>query len=227
MRRHWLFLALLLSVGINCGLLGMGIMRHRMLAGTDRSDRSDRFDRFERSERGERPPGRQGARLADRLELAGEERERFLALQRTLAETVHAGRLRIDDARRELRRELTSPDPDRARVEVLLTGIGKEQDALDRALVENVFAARDLLAGEAEREYLRFVERFGGAFAGGRPPGPGGPGGMRPRFGDRRLRAPDGSSGPAGSDGPDSSDGSDGSDGSADPARRPSPDSPR
>ena len=84
---------------------------------------------------------------------------------------MHAGRRRIDDARRELRRELTSPDPDRGRVEALLTGIGSEQDALDRALVENVFAARELLDGDAEREYLRFVERFGGAFAGGRPPG--------------------------------------------------------
>jgi hypothetical protein len=213
-RRNWLFLALLVSVGINCGLLGMGLMRHRMLAGSDRSDR------FERAERGERLPGRQGVRLADRLDLEGVERERFLGLQRTLAETVHAGRLRIDDSRRELRRELTSPDPDRDRVETLLNGIGKEQDALDRALVENVFAARDLLEGEAEREYLRFVERFGGAFA-GRSPGPGGPGGMRPRFGDRRLRAPDGSPGPA------DSDGADGSGDSDDPARRRGPDSPR
>ena len=214
MRRNWLFLALLLSVGLNCGLLGMGIMRHRMLALADRSDRSDRFDpsdRFDRSDRsdrsdpsdradrtahGERPPGRQGARLADRLELEGEQRERFLELQRTLAETVHAGRLRIDDSRRELRRELTSPDPDRDRVETLLNGIGKEQDALDRALVDNVFAARELLEGPAEREYLRFVERFGGAFAGSRPAGLAG--GMRSRLGDRRMR------GPAGRERPDS-----------------------
>ncbi len=217
MRRNWLFLALLLSVGINCGLLGMGIMRHRMLAGADRSDHSDRSDRDERS------PGRHGVRLADRLELEGEERERFLELQRELAERVHAGRRRIDDARRELRRELTSPDPDRGRVEALLDGIGKEQDALDRALVENVFAARELLDGEAERDYLRFVERFGGAFAGGRPSGPGGPGGMRPRFGDRRMRAPDG---PPGPDGPGDPDGPDGPGGSRDPDRRRAPDSP-
>lgn len=169
MRRNWLFLALLLSVGINCGLLGMGILRHRLLAG---SAAPDRFDRFDHSHRAERPPGRQGARLADRLELAGEERERFLALQRTLAETVHAGRLRIDEARQDMRRELISPQPDRVRVEALLADIVRQQETLDRALVDNVLAARDLLDGEAEREYLRFVERFGGAFAGGRPPGP-------------------------------------------------------
>lgn len=188
MRRNWLFLALLLSVGINCGLLGMGIMRHRMLAGAERAERDGRDGRDDPA------PGRHGARLADRLELAGEQRERFLGLQRELAERVHAGRRRIDDARRDLRRELTSPDPDRARVEALLAAIGGEQDALDRALVENVFAARELLDGEAEREYLLFVERFGGAFAGGRPPGRGGPGGLRPRFGGR----PDGAGPPEG-----------------------------
>lgn len=232
MRRNWLFLALLLSVGLNCGFLGMGLMRHRMLAPADRdrfdrsdpsnrSDRSDRFDPSDRAEHGERPPGRQGARLADRLELEGEQRERFLGLQRTLAETVHAGRLRIDEARHDLRRELISPQPDRIRIEALLGDIVREQEILDRALVENVLAARELLDGPAEREYLRFVERFGGAFAGGRPPGPGGRGGMRPRFGERRLRTPDSSPGPADSDGADSPAASD------DPARRRGPDSPR
>ena len=194
MRRNWLFLALLLSVGVNCGLLGMGIMRHRMLSGmsSGMATGGDRGDPGDPGGPGERAPGRQGARLADRLGLLGEERERFLGLQRQLAERVHAGRRRIDDARRELRRELTAPDPDRGRVEALLTGIGSEQDALDRALVENVLAARELLDGDSEREYLRFVERFGGAVAGGRPPGPPAfdapPGGARPRFGDRRMR---------------------------------------
>jgi hypothetical protein len=221
-RRNWLFLALLLSVGVNCGLLGMGIMRHRMLSGMlPGGEGSERDQRDPSDDRDERPPGRQGARLADRLGLEGEERERFLGLQRQLAERVHAGRRRIDDSRRELRRELTSPDPDRGRVEELLTGIGSEQDALDRALVENVFAARELLDGDAEREYLRFVEHFGGAFAGGRPPGPPGfggpPGGLRSRFGDRRMRGPGGAPGPPDSPDPDSAAG---------PERRSSPDGP-
>lgn len=184
MRRNWLFLALLLSVGLNCGLLGMGLARHRMQS-------ADRL-------RDERPPGRDGALLADRLALEGEARERFMRLQRELAERVHAGRQQIDDARRDLRRELTSPDPDRARVEQLLAGIASEQDALDRALVANVYAARELLDGPAEREYLRFVERFGGAVAGPRAPGGIGPppGGMRPRYGARRPVGPRGGDGP-------------------------------
>lgn len=203
MRRNWLFLALLLSVGVNCGLVGMGIMRHRMLSGPPPgmpsggapADHHEPADQRDPGDPRDRPPGGQGARLADRLGLLGEERERFLDLQRQLLERVHAGRRRIDEARRALRRELTAPDPDRGRVEELLGGIGSEQDALDRALVDNVLAARELLDGDSESEYLRFVERFGGAFAGGRPPGPHGfeasPGGPRPRFGDRRMRRQD------------------------------------
>ena len=66
MRRHWLFLALLLSVGINCGLLGMGILRHRLLAGAAASDRFDRFDRSTASIAliaQVAPSGRQAARV--------------------------------------------------------------------------------------------------------------------------------------------------------------------
>lgn len=174
MRRNWIFLALLLSVGVNCGLIGMGIARHRMQALRD-----------------PRPPGAEGDRLADRLELAGEARASFLRLQRELAERVRAGRRQIDESRRDLRRELTSPAPDRARVEELLAGLNRAQDALDRAFVANVLAARELLDGPAEREYLRFVERFGAAVAGPRPPGPP-PERLRPLLGGRRLRGPDG-----------------------------------
>lgn len=180
MRRQGIFLALLLSLGVNCGLVGMGIARHRMEV---------------QRERDFRPPGREGARLADRLALAGEARESFLRLQRELGERVHAGRRQIDEARRDLRRELTSPEPDRERVEGLLGDLNRAQDALDRAFVDNILAAREVLDGRAEREYLRFVERFGAAVAGPRPPGPP-PDRLRQRPGARRLQ------GFAGPDGP-------------------------
>jgi hypothetical protein len=166
----------MLSVGANCGLIGMAVMRHRMIA---------------ERERGDRHADREGARLADRLELANGVRESFLKLQRELVERVHKGKRQIDAARRELRRELIAPAADRAHVEELLVAIGREQDALDRALVDNVLAARELLEGPAEREYLRFIERFGGEIAGPRAPGPS-PGPTRPRFGGRKPRGPDG-----------------------------------
>jgi Spy/CpxP family protein refolding chaperone len=172
MRRNWLLLALLLSVGINCGLVGMGIARHRLM---ERGSRADRGERPHGEHlRGDRPmddrsPGGRpfgGERLADRLELTGEARENFLRLQRELAERVHAARLGIEEARRGLRRELVSAEPDRTRVEELLSAIQREQDGLDRALVANVLAAREMLDPEAEREYLRFVERIGAAISG-------------------------------------------------------------
>lgn len=187
MRRQWIFLALLLSLGVNCGLIGMGIARHRMEV---------------QRERDSRPPGREGARFADRLALAGEARESFLRLQRELGERVHAGRRQIDEARRDLRRELISPQPDRERVEALLGDLTRAQDALDRAFVANILAAREVLDGRAEREYLRFVERFGAAVAGPRPPGPP-PDRLRQRPAARRLQGyarPDGP--PAGEPGP-------------------------
>ena len=176
MKRNWILLALLLSVGVNCGLIGMAIARQRMLSVPTRD---------------ERPQGRDGARLADRLKLEADVRESFMKLQRELAERVHEGRRKIDVSRHDLRRELTSPAPDRARVEELLAAIGREQDALDRALVENVFAARELLDGPAEREYLRFIERFGGVITGPRSPGPLSDR-MPPRFGGRRPRGREG-----------------------------------
>jgi len=187
-KRNLLFLALLLSVGVNCGLVGMGIARHRMSQERMEPDR----------ESDPRPTGRErfdGVRLADRLELSGEAREGFLRLQRELADRVHAGRRRIDEARRDLRHELISRAPDRERVEVLLSQVAREQDALDRALVANVYAARELLDGPAEREYLRFVERFGAAVAGPRPPGPP-PERLRQLLGPRRFRGAQGPDGP-------------------------------
>jgi hypothetical protein len=186
MRRNWLLLALLLSVGVNCGLLGMGIARHRLLerwADDSRGDPGDRrgrharpIDRFgppgpgEPDAASDRPFRRAGVRLADRLGLEGEVRESFLGLQRALAERVHDGRERLDGARRELRRELVAEQPDSARVEELIAAIVREQEALDRALVANVLAARELLEPTAEGEYLRFVERIGAAVSSGTPP---------------------------------------------------------
>lgn len=168
MRRNGLFLALLLSVGMNFGLVGMGIARHRMREAAQGEDRR---------------PVRDGSRLADRLDLEGEERESFLRLQRDLAERVRAGRRHLEDSRRKLRQELTSPAPDTVRIEELLLDLRREQDALDRALVANVLAARELLDGPAQREYLRFVERLGAAATGPRS----GPlrGGPRPRIDGR------------------------------------------
>lgn len=165
MKRAWLGVALLLSIGFNLGLIGMQLLRDRA------AERRDRGERWSERDVGER--------MARRLELAGEERERFLVLQRRLGRSVLEGRQRIHALRQELRDELVAPAPDRARIDALLTEIAAEQSAIDRAFTANVLESRAALGDEAERAYLRFVERFAGAVGPGHDFAPRRPGGGR------------------------------------------------
>jgi len=165
MRRGWLGVALLLSIGFNLGLIGMQLLRDRAAG---------------RWERGERWSERDiGERLARRLELGGEERERFVVLQRRLGRSVLEGRQRLHALRQELRDELVAAAPDRGRIDTLLAEIAAEQSAIDRAFAANVLESRAALGDEAERAYLRFVERFAGAVGPGHDPAPRRPGGGR------------------------------------------------
>ncbi len=146
MRRWWLVVALLLSLGVNLGLVGAQIVRHRALAAW----------------RGDQPPGgpEPGAFLADRLALDKPQRTRFLEIQRQLAGTVREQRRELGRLRRVLRDELIAPTPDRARVDRLVGEIAERQLALDRAFVDHVLESRELLDGEQLERYLRFLERF-------------------------------------------------------------------
>jgi hypothetical protein len=181
MKRFWLVLALVLSLGVNLGLVGAALLRQRA---------ADRFA----GEPG--PGGDPGVRLADRLELEGDIRERFLEQQRELADAVRELRPRIGRLDRELRLELVSRSPERAKVEAARRALADATEALDRAFTENVLATREILDGRAERDYLRFIERFPGRrralggerdfrrpFGGprDRPPGPPGGGPPGPR----------------------------------------------
>lgn len=171
MKRFWVVLALVLSLGVNVGLIGAALLRERMI------------DRFQRELA---PGGDPGLRLADRLELAGETRTRFLAQQRRLADAVRELRPKIGELERRLRRELVAPAPDRARVEEISRALGEATLALDRAFIDNVLATREILDGRAERDFLRFVERFPGArraLGGDRPP-------RRPFRGPQDRRGP-------------------------------------
>ena len=61
---------------------------------------------------------------------------------------------------------MSRPTPDRQRVEGLLNESARIYLALERSLVNNVFATRDLLDPEQQEEYLKIVGRL-------RVPGPG------------------------------------------------------
>lgn len=167
MRRGTLVVALLLSLGVNLGLLGVAVARRA--AG----------ERWQRAERGETlPPERFGRRLADRLGVPDERRDAFLTVQRRLAERTAVERRELLRVRLALRRELLAPAPDRARIDDLLDELADRERSLNRALVESVLESRQSLAGRELERYLRFLERAG--------PGPGGP--PRHGFGAGRRR---------------------------------------
>lgn len=147
MKRWWLVVALLASLGLNLGLVGVQIARAKRAAAWS----------GERPEPGGADPG---ARLAERLRLEGGERERFLDLQRRLARAVRDEREGIGRLRHQLRGELIAAEPDRQRIDRLLAEIASRQAALDRAFVDNVLESRRQLSGRALRAYLGFVERF-------------------------------------------------------------------
>ncbi|HEX7186204.1 MAG TPA: hypothetical protein VF756_30545 [Thermoanaerobaculia bacterium] len=174
MRRWWLAIALLLSVGVNLGILAV-LLTHR---GGPRPERPV-LDEPEPGRPSDRPfprdldpgePPSRVVRLADRLGLEGEQRRRFISLQRRFfMETL---RLRTERAeiQRELRRELTSPEPDRERVQTLLRESARTFLALEQALARNVIASRELLDPEQEELYLDIVSRLRPPGLGGQPP---------------------------------------------------------
>jgi len=149
MNRGWIVVALLLSLGVNVGLVAVGLSRraavHRAL---------------DAEPAGPPPVERFGRRLADRLDLDADRRERFVEVQRRLVERTAEERQAVQQVRLELRRELLSPEPDRERLEELLGRLSGREAALNRAFVENVLETRELLAGPELEAYLRFLERF-------------------------------------------------------------------
>jgi Spy/CpxP family protein refolding chaperone len=162
-RRWGLALALLLSLGVNIGILATLAVRRGAGAPPDRPGRPEEPRPLPPETGGEAEP-RRVLRLADRLGLEGEQRRRFVRLHgRFFVETM---RLRMEQAEtfRELRRELTAPEPDRRRIEELTRASARAHLALQEAMAKNVIAARELLDPDQERLYLDIISRI-------RPPG--------------------------------------------------------
>lgn len=178
MRRWWLrwgtLIALLLSLGVNLGLVA-AVATRKIAARQEREVRPPDGPRPE----GPGPQGLEGEplprfrRLADHLGLEGEQRRRFLDLQRQLFEETLRVRMRQAETQREVRRELVSPEPDRERIDALLQQGARDFLTLEQALAKNILATRALLDPDQEEEYLRIVSRM-------RPPGPGGFGPQQP-----------------------------------------------
>ncbi len=208
MRRGWLAVALLVSLGVNLGLLaaaagGWWAAREAPASEAPGEAPSPPPAWDGPAPAGDVPPdeelgplpgppgaGRHGLpgagrnpppveRLADHLGLEGERRERFLELQRELFRNVLESRRDRARLAAELHRELAAPRPDEARVEALVGELGALYAAGERRTAEAILASRALLDDDQQRRYLQVLRRLHG---GGRHGPGGGPGpGRRPR----------------------------------------------
>lgn len=190
MIRWWLVIGLLLSVGVNLGILAVVVTRH----GGPPPPREERPPR-----EGQNPanpnadPVPRLGRLADRLKLEGDQRRKFLDVQWNLYQESTRQRLQMNEVHREIRREVTRPNPDRQRVEALLAESSRIHMVLERALVNNILSTRELLGPEKEKEYLKIVGRLRlpnpgpGIGTPGAPPPKRRPGGLLDRFRQRRM----------------------------------------
>ena len=151
MRRWWIVIALLLSLGVNLGLVAA--MATRRIAA--RGERG-----LEAGGPGQGQPLPRFRRLADRLGLEGEQRRRFLDLQGQLFEETVRIRMRQAESQREVRRELVSPEPDQERIDALLQQSARDFLTLEQALAKNIVATRAILSPGQEEEYLRIVSRM-------------------------------------------------------------------
>lgn len=162
MKRWWLLVALMLSLGVNVGVLLMIASHRRAPQQWEETRRAEAERREEARRPGDIKPEQMPPlnALADRLRLRGEARDRFLEAQKEFFAEVTSRRIELATLRQELRRELTSPEPDRQRIDRILEETGRATAALDAAFVDNVLAVRGLLGPRQQRAYFRFLGRL-------------------------------------------------------------------
>jgi hypothetical protein len=146
-KRWWLVIALLLSTGMNVGLLVA-------LALNSPAVTRKQQEALRPAAAGRLP------QLAARLGLEGAERRRFIQRQRQFFAESAGPRARLLEIRQAIRTELTRPKPDRARIDELLHESGDVFLLLERSLVANVLDTRELLGPEQERRYIDLISRL-------------------------------------------------------------------
>ncbi len=154
MKRRWLTILLLISVGLNVGLFASRILR-KPAEGVDTGERTVDKTR----EATERLP-KVVQRMARELGLEGAKRDAFVDIQRGFFEQTMAARGRMASLQLEIRREITSTEPNRDTLDVLLIELSEAHTDLERAFVNNLLDSRELLDAEQERLFMRFLRRM-------------------------------------------------------------------
>jgi hypothetical protein len=145
-KQWWLAIALVLSIGTNIGVLAMLALVHSKVAPQQQALR----------------PGNPGQLhvLADRLELRGEVRQRFLERQRRLLRESALPRKRMAEIRLALRAELIAARPNRQRIDLLIREAGGTFMQLEKMLTDCVLDTRALLPPDAERRYVELLSHL-------------------------------------------------------------------
>lgn len=163
---RWLpWVLLLASLGVNIGFFGATALRR--LGDEEASPSSSVAESppvaSAPETSGELPTPAAGlrlARLADRLALAGPEREGFIELQRGFILEVASARRELERLQRELQQEALSADPRAERTERLLDELGDAYARVDGAFVRNVQRSREFLDQSQERQFLEMLTRL-------------------------------------------------------------------
>jgi Spy/CpxP family protein refolding chaperone len=146
-KRWWLVITLLLSAGMNVGLLVA-------LALNSPAVTQKQQEAMRPAAAGRIP------QLANRLGLEGAERRRFIQRQREFFAETSELRARLPELRKEVRAELTRPKPDRARIDDMLRESAAAFLSLERSLVGNVLDTRELLGPEQDKRYVDLLSRL-------------------------------------------------------------------
>lgn len=157
MKRWHIVILLLLSVGLNLGLLAQ--------RGTGKPDRAssrvagsrDAGNAERAKERRERAREELLERMVDKVGVTGEQRERFLAIHRGFFERTRDMRDQQRRAERALRENLASATPDRALAEVQLAEIAAAKKEIETTFVENFFDATAILDTDQKARYRELV----------------------------------------------------------------------
>lgn len=141
MKRWGLIVALLLSVGLNVGVLAT-------LAVTGRASPS--------TSPGPEPTSTAGPRFG----MPGDPAPAAVEAQRQFMRELAGERFAVEALRRELRMELVAESPDRERVARLLGELAQRSSALEQRFAEFVLATRSQLGPEDEQRYLEMLRRI-------------------------------------------------------------------
>ncbi len=145
-KRWWLVIALLLSVGVNAGILS--ILAIQRLRGPQET---------------KRPAVRSTTpfeKAADHLHLRGEKRQRFIAIHRRFFADSHKAQARLGVLHRQMRRQFSSSHPDENRIEQIIVELAEGYADLDRVVARTVLESRTLLDRRQEKAYLKMLSRL-------------------------------------------------------------------